>query len=137
MADERKAVGEMPGFEWRDPEMEQHGIRRVPVVRDGKMVGLVSRADLLRAILRPQAPAPALQDDKAILHALTMAMGEQPWADTFWVFPEVKGGKVTLHGYARSDVVRQGLAVLVREVPGVKEVEDRMEQMPLILRAQL
>jgi len=117
--------------------MEQHSIRRVPVVKDGKMVGLVSRADLLRAILRPQAAAPAPQNDKAILQAITKAMREQPWTDTYWVFPEVKDGKVTLYGYARSDVMRQGLSVLVQEVPGVKEVEDRMESMPLFLFAQL
>jgi osmotically-inducible protein OsmY len=101
------------------------------------MVGLVSRADLLRAILRPQRDAPAPQDDKAILHSVTAAIREQPWTDTYWVIPEVKEGKVTLHGYARSDVMRQGLSVLVREVPGVTEVEDRMEPMPLFLRVQL
>jgi CBS domain-containing protein len=116
--------------------MEQHGIRRVPVVKDGKMVGLVSRADLLRAILRPQTSAPAPEDDKAILRGVTTAIKEQPWTDTYWVIPQVKDGNVTLYGYARSDVMRQGLSVLVREVPGVKAVEDRMEPMPLFLRSQ-
>jgi len=117
--------------------MEQHGIRRVPVVKDGKMVGLVSRADLLRAVLRPQTSAPAPEDDKGILRAVTAALRKQPWTDAYFVFPEVKDGKVALYGYARSDEMRQGLGVLVREVPGVKAVEDRMEPMPLLLRAQL
>ena len=106
--------------------MEQHGIRRVPVVKDGKMVGLVSRADLLRAVLRPQTSAPAPEDDKGILRAVTAALREQPWTDACFIYPEVKDGTVTLHGYARSDVMRQGLSVLVGEVPGVKAVEDRM-----------
>lgn len=117
--------------------MEQHGIRRVPVVKGGKMVGLVSRADLLRAILRPQTTAPAPTDDRAILRAIDKALREQPWTDTYWVAPEVTDGKVTLYGYARSDAMRQGLGVLVREIPGVKEVEDRMEAFPLFLFAQL
>jgi CBS domain-containing protein len=117
--------------------MEQRGIRRVPVVKDGKMVGLVSRADLLRAVLRPQASAAAPEDDKGILRAVTAALRKQPWTDAHFVFPEVEDGKVSLHGYARADAMRQGLGVLVREVPGVKSVEDRMEPMPLFLRAQL
>jgi CBS domain-containing protein len=115
--------------------MERHGIRRVPVVRDGRMVGLVSRADLLRAILRPPAPGRALEDDRAILRAVIAAMREQPWTDTFWVYPEVAGGVVTLHGFARSDAMREGLRVLVQEIPGVTSVVDRMQEMPLIVRA--
>jgi CBS domain-containing protein len=117
--------------------MEQHGIRRVLVLREGRLTGLVSRADLLRAILRPQASAAAQQDDRGILRAVIAAMREQPWVETFWVYPHVEGGKVTLYGFARSDVMRQGLGVLMRAVPGVKAVEDRMDPMPLILRATL
>ena len=55
--------------------MERHKIRRVPVLREGRLVGLVSRADLLRAILRPQQQAPAaLKDDAEILRAVHAAV---------------------------------------------------------------
>jgi CBS domain-containing protein len=117
--------------------MEEHGIRRVLVLREGRLAGLVSRADLLRAILRPPAAAATQQGDREILRAVIAAMREQPWTDTFWVYPHVEGGKVTLYGFARSDVMRQGLGMLARAVPGVTAVEDRMEPMPLILRATL
>jgi CBS domain-containing protein len=79
--------------------MEAHGIRRVPVLREGQAGGLVSRADLLRAVLRmPGAAAPAdaaaagPTDDRAILRGVIAAMREQPWTDTFWVYPNVAGG---------------------------------------------
>jgi CBS domain-containing protein len=117
--------------------MEEHAIRRVPVLKDGKMVGLVSRADLLRAILRPPTSAPAQRDDAAIMRSVVARMREQPWIDNFWVFPYVEGGKVTLHGFVRSEAVRQGLGVLAREVPGVTTVEDKMEPMPRFLRRAL
>ena len=117
--------------------MEQHGIRRVLVLRDGRLAGIVSRADLLRAILRPEQPEQARREDREILHAVISAMRAQPWTDTFWVFPNVQNGVVTLYGYARSDTMREGLRVLAQGVPGVKSVQDQMAPMPLILRVML
>lgn len=118
--------------------METHGIRRVPVLKDGRLVGIVSRADLLRAILRVTPGESGSQtDDGVILRALIAAMREQAWVDTYWVYPDVSGGAVTLYGFARSDKMREGLMVLARAVPGVTIVHDRMEPMPLILRGLL
>jgi CBS domain-containing protein len=117
--------------------METRHIRRVMVLRDGRLAGLVSRADLLRAILRPDKPAQTLQDDKDILRAVIAAMRAQPWTDTFWVYPNVQDGIVTLYGFARSDVMREGLRVLAQDIPGVQSVQDKMEPMPLILRVML
>jgi CBS domain-containing protein len=116
--------------------METHAIRRVLVLEDGKLAGLVSRADLLRAILR-KPETPATTDDAAILRAVLAAMREQPWVDTAWVFPDVVGGTVTFFGYARSAPMRQALLLLAQGIPGVAAVQDRMEPMPLILRATL
>ncbi|WP_431305148.1 BON domain-containing protein [Sediminicoccus sp. BL-A-41-H5] len=47
----------------------------------------------------------------------------------------MKAGTVTFHGFARNDTMRQGLAIMAREIPGVVGVEDKMAPMPLILRA--
>jgi CBS domain-containing protein len=117
--------------------METHGIRRVLVLRDGSLVGIVSRADLLRAVLRAVPDTGSNADDGAILRALIAAMREQPWVDTFWVYPNVAGGAVTFHGYARSEEMRDGLMLLARGVKGVTSVEDRLAPMPLFVRAQL
>jgi osmotically-inducible protein OsmY len=61
-------------------------------------------------------------------------MREQRWTDTFSVYPGVADGVVTLHGFARSSAVREGLRVLVQEVPGVKSVVDKLDDMPLVAR---
>jgi CBS domain-containing protein len=138
MSTQLVSVGEDASAEVIAQLMEQHHIRRVPVLRDGKLVGIVSRADLLRAVLRPASTAAAAPgDDAGIQRNLIAAMREQPWVDTTWVCPDVSGGVVTFYGYARSDEMRQALAVLAREVPGVTAEADRMEPMPLLLRAQL
>jgi CBS domain-containing protein len=115
--------------------MEQHHIRRVLVVKGNHLVGIVSRADLLRALLRGETTPQQAHDDRGIQVALARAMRAQPWVDSFWVYPSVAGGIVTFHGFARNDAVRQGLAIMAREIPGVAGVEDRLAPMPLILRA--
>lgn len=116
--------------------MEQRHIRRVLVLRDGLLVGLVSRADLLRAVLAPPSPASA-QDDAAIMKAVFAAMREQPWTETFWNFPSVRGGVLTWYGFARSDELRAALRLLAERVPGVTQVADEMKPMPAILRMML
>ncbi|SDD21695.1 CBS domain-containing protein [Belnapia rosea] len=119
--------------------MEERRIKRVPVLRDDKIVGIVSRSDLLRAILRPQGQEQSATnaDDSAILRAVLAVMRKQPWVDTFWTYPSVHDGVVTFYGYARNDSVRNGLRVMAQEIPGVTKVEDQLEPMPLILRATL
>ena len=116
--------------------MEQRQIRRVLVLRDGVLVGLISRADLLRSVLAPRPPA-AAQDDAAIMRAVFAAMREQPWTDMFLNFPSVRDGVVTWFGYARSDELRAALRVLAELVPGVTRVVDEMKTMPAILRLTL
>ena len=117
--------------------MEQNHIRRVLVLKGGKLVGIVSRADLLRTVLREAATPHEARDAADIQQALARAMREQPWVDSFWVYPAVAGSVVTFHGFARNEAMREGLAVMARAIPGVSEVRDEMTPMPLILRATL
>ncbi len=116
--------------------MEEKHVRRVLVVENGRLAGLVSRADLLRAILRPASGEQA-QGDREILRAVLQAMREQPWTDTYWTYADVRDGVVSFHGYARDDRQRDGLRVLAQDIPGVRAVEDRMQPMPLMLRITL
>ena len=112
--------------------MERHHVRRVMVLNEGKLTGIVSRADLLRALLRPAQETAGARDDRTIMNAVMDAMRAQPWADTYWVFPGVRDGVVTLHGFARSPAMRVALKLLAKGVPGVREVKDEMDDMPLL-----
>lgn len=115
--------------------LEEKGIRRVVVVTpEGRLRGIVSRADLLRALVEPPKASDGLSDDR-IRRAVLAAMRKEPWADTFYTLVEVQDGVVTFHGFVRSEPVRRGLRVLAENVPGVRGVVDRTQPMPTYLYA--
>ncbi len=114
--------------------MEEQGIRRVLVVQDGRLRGLVSRADLLRALVAPPQEEGAISDDR-IRRAVLAAMRREPWADTFYTLVDVRDGVVEFHGFSRSAAVQRGLRVLAENVHGVKGVVDNTQPMPNYLYA--
>ncbi|MBY0338504.1 MAG: CBS domain-containing protein [Acetobacteraceae bacterium] len=114
--------------------MEERGIRRVLVVTDGRLRGIVSRADLLRALVAPPTSSDDLSDDR-IRRAVMAAMRKQPWADSFYTLVDVKDGVVEFHGFMRDEGVKRGLRVLAETVPGVKGVLDNTRPMPMHLYA--
>lgn len=110
--------------------IEDRKIRRVPVLRDGKLVGVVSRSDLIRALLAAPGSIAADAPDARIRRDLAIKMRNEPWVDTYFIFPDVKGGQVTFHGFCRSETVKQGLRVLAEGVPGVKGVVFETQESP-------
>lgn len=102
---------------------EQRDIRRVPVVEgDRRLLGVVSRADLLRAVLAPQPAEGDARSDAAIRDELNRRLREQPWVDRNFLHAAVTGGVVTLSGFARNEEKKRALKVLAEGVPGVREV---------------
>jgi CBS domain-containing protein len=112
--------------------LETHRIKRVPVVREGKLVGIVSRADLLRAIISDRsASAPAgATDDRGLHDAILKRARAEPWADVVMLNIVVRGGDVELWGIIASEEQRNAMRVLTESVPGVRSVRDRLTVMP-------
>lgn len=106
--------------------MRDRRIRRVAVLRDGRLVGVVSRADLLKAVVAQPDRLGTESDDAQIRRTIVAEMRRQPWADTELTAVTVSGGVVTFEGYCRSDKVRRALRVLAERVDGVRRVEDRL-----------
>jgi len=108
---------------------EKKNIRRAPVVRDGKLVGIASRADMVRALLRCWAAAhPAAPvDDAAIRQSILDHAASERWSDTAMLNVEVKDGAVDLYGVADSEDVARALQVLAESMPGVKSVQNHLQ----------
>jgi CBS domain-containing protein len=118
--------------------LEERRIKRVPVVRDGRLVGIVSRADLLRGLAtQPAPPEPSVSmDDRAIRDRLMRTLGEVGWTRPEFVKVIVTDGVVHLWGLVSSKEQRRALVVAAGNVPGARGVEDHMTLMPPTLWAE-
>jgi CBS domain-containing protein len=111
--------------------LERRRIKRVPVVRDGALVGVVSRSDLLRALLVDAAPAPEGLSD-ATIHDRVIARFKQSGLDPRpYVNVAVSEGKVELSGLVRSGHEGAALALMAEEVAGRGRVETRLRINPV------
>lgn len=101
-------------------------IRRVPVVRDARLIGVVARADIVRALARRPAGStgPSGRDDDMIryqvIDTLFSIPGTSPWATTV----SVKNGVVELNGSVEDETVREPSRITIEAIPGVVEVND-------------
>jgi CBS domain-containing protein len=111
--------------------MEERRIRHVPVVREGdRLVGMVTRAHLLRAALALPEHRDSQAPDNIIRREVIRAMRQQPWADTHFTFVEVRNGVVSFSGLVRNEHVKRGLRALAEEVEGVREVVFHTQPTP-------
>lgn len=108
---------------------EKKHVRRAPVVRDGKLVGIVSRADMVRALLQLWSAAhPQIApDDEAIRQSILDHAKSESWSDTAMLNVEVRDGTVDLYGVADSEDVAKALQVLAESMPGVKNVHNHLQ----------
>jgi predicted transcriptional regulator len=107
--------------------LERHRIKRVPVVRDGTLVGIVSRANLIQGLAahREAAPAPA-RDDRSIREQITRTFDREGWVTHGPLNVIVRNGVVELWGFVESREERDALRVAAQSVPGVVAVEDHL-----------
>jgi hypothetical protein len=118
--------------------LEIHRIKRVPVMCDGKIVGIVSRSNLVRALgatLGTSASSPgAGDDDRAIRTRLIAELSQQPWAGKVWAQAIIVSNGVA-HLWFGSDETeerRQAARVAAENVPGVRGVEEHEVPVPLM-----
>jgi CBS domain-containing protein len=105
--------------------LDRARIKRVPVMRGDSVVGIVSRADLMKAVVATaRQDVPARASDGAIRRALLEELRRQPWATAAETSVEVHDGLVSFWGTIASEDERRATRILAENVAGVRGVED-------------
>ena len=116
--------------------LEKRRIKRVPVLRDGKVVGIVSRANLLHGLAAQKnrtsiAPSP---DDRTIREQILALVEREGWVTHGSLNVMVASGVVELWGWVDSDQERKALKIAAEGVSGVREVQDHLALIAPYLR---
>ena len=107
--------------------MERKRIKRVPVLCGGQLVGIVTRSNLMHAMVSLARMAqPASKDDSAIREKLLAEMQHEKWAPLATVDIVVHEGMVELWGVIVDERQRTALKVAAENIPGVKAVIDHL-----------
>ncbi|HWK64722.1 MAG TPA: CBS domain-containing protein [Rhizobiaceae bacterium] len=101
--------------------MEENNIKRVPVTRDGGLIGIVSRADLLRALASAKLDGTA-RGDEAIRRSILARLDENTGLAGMNISVTVSDGLVHLWGNVESEDCRIAARVVAESVRGVKGV---------------
>lgn len=111
--------------------MGRHKIKRVPVLRGEVLVGILSRANLLQALLSREPMGAALQrSDEELRRDVQAAVSKQPWASPWPTNILVNSGVVHLWGFVPSEEASKAYRVAAENVAGVKKVKNHMRRMP-------
>ncbi len=110
--------------------LESKRVKRVPIVEGGKLVGIVSRANLLQAlaIQRSAAQDAPSTEDRDLRQRFLDRLSDEPWANSSHLNVIVKDGVLYLWGQVRSQLEREALVLAAQETPGVREVIDHTDR---------
>jgi CBS domain-containing protein len=111
--------------------LEKYRIKRLPIVRDGQLVGIVSRANLVQAIATSGSKLDIPLSDTTIREKLLTDLNRQSWAHAALLNATVSGGVVDLWGFVESDIERKAIRVAAEATPGVRAVNDHMTARPV------
>ncbi len=107
--------------------LDSHRIKRVTVMKDGRLVGIITRGDLVRALSQAQITTATKTVDDATLHRLLHnRMRSQSWVDESYINVSVDDGIVELWGFVDTLDQKNALRVLAEETQGVTRVEDKL-----------
>ena len=113
--------------------LETRRIRRVPVVRDGQLIGIISRANLVRALAmtKSESAIEADSDDRTIRQKLIAELTGQEWVHMWGADIIVRDRVVHLwFSDDRSDEERQAVRIAAENIPGVRQVQEHIVPVP-------
>jgi len=127
MTSDVKTVGEDASLEDIVQLMEKCRIKRVPVMRGGKLAGIVTRSNLMHAMVSlARVSPPGAQSDGAIREKLLAEIKKQEWAPASSANVVVHNGIVELWGMIIDERQREALKVAAENISGVTAVKDHL-----------
>lgn len=110
---------------------QKNHIKRVPIVnKNGELVGIVSRANIIQAVASVRPRLEISLPDAAIRNRLIDELKKQPWAHAHKLNVTVTEGVVELWGFVENEQERQAVKVAAESIPGVSAVSDHLMRTP-------
>lgn len=106
--------------------MEKHSVKRVPILENGQLAGIVTRANLVQAVASAGKGLDVPLSDTVIRDKIMAQLRQQPWAHTGLLNVTVSDGIVDLWGVTESEAERKAILVAAECAPGVSAVHDHM-----------
>jgi CBS domain-containing protein len=114
--------------------LERNAIKRVPIVKDRKVVGIVSRANLIQALaaLRKQITVERPLSDATLRESVLAQFQSEPWMRTSLINVTAHEGVVDLWGVVDSQSEKKAMRVAAEVTPGVRKVNDAIIVRPVV-----
>jgi CBS domain-containing protein len=108
--------------------LEKHGIKRVPVIENGRLVGIVSRANLVQALAtRGLAFVDVAEADETLRKVIVLNLRKLPWTTALTMVDViVDHGVVNLWGVVGNEEEKNAIRVAAEGTPGVQAVNDHL-----------
>lgn len=122
------SISEMTPLDEVVDVMESRGVKRLAIVSDDKLIGIVSHADLLRALMQDlEKDTVAPSGDAALREAVLAELRKQNWSRPSHVSVLAADGIIYLEGFINDERERGAITVAAENTPGVQEVRDHLD----------
>jgi len=112
--------------------LDQRRIRRLPVVADGQLVGIVSRGDLVKALAATHPSEPIALSDGELVREMKERLAREPWVSNRAIVIRAQDGVLSLWGMVATEAEKAALETMARSIEGCKRIESN-----LVLRSEI
>ncbi len=106
--------------------LDQHRIRRVPVVAEGQLLGILSRGDLIKALAKAPAHAGGPPSDERLVREMRARLAEEPWVSNRGIVAQTKDGVLSLWGLVLTETEKSAVETMARTIEGCKGIDSHL-----------
>ena len=106
--------------------LDERRIRRLPVIADGRLVGIVSRGDLVKALAAATPAEPGSRSDAQLVEEMRARLARERWVASRGIVVQAQDGVLTLLGLVESEAEKAAFETMARAIEGVQRVDSRL-----------